>query len=85
MGLISIEVVEGVARGRVNGADVKLAILFEQGGQREVVAAIDAFLINPDVGFATEVVDLAEEIAFLVGGANPPGVELREFQWGGHV
>ena len=48
-----------------------------------MVAAIDTFLINPDVRLAEEVVDLAQEIVLLVAVANPPGILFRSFQRGG--
>jgi hypothetical protein len=69
-------VVQGVAGGCFNRADVELAIIFEQRRQRQMVAAVDTFLINPDVGFSADLVDLAQEIAFLAGSENPPRVDL---------
>lgn len=69
----------------MHGANVKLLVPLEQCGQGKMIAAINAFLMNPDVGLATEFVKLTQEIALVVTGANPPSVELGELQGSGHV
>lgn len=74
-----------VAGGRVHRADVQLAVALEQGGQRQMVVAIHAFLLNPDEGLAVPGVDLPQEVALLVADAFPPGVDLGNFHCGSGI
>ena len=64
---------EDVTCRRVHRADLKLTVFLEQGGQREMVAAIDAFLVNPHVGLAVGCVNLAQEIPSASGRPGGPG------------